>query len=146
MVTDNQVDIHILYISFDIHHVEESFSTFCTFWDFILWKCFYKLTGEKYSIDHTPFGSSWVHTLSLDMNLSPCSIEALILKLSYMTTIHSICPLGTKFWHIKLMGSLPDLLIRSEGYSDFPMLNLRMCQKIFHSRYDLCHPCLVISS
>ena len=126
--------------------MEKALTAFGTFWNFILWKRFYQLAGNKNGINHTTLGCTWVYTLTFDMYLSSSGIEALILQLPYMATVHGISPLSTKLLYIKLMWPLTYLLIRSEGNTDLPMLYLRVCQKVLHSRYDLSYPRLVICS
>ena len=146
MVANNQVDVGILHISLDAQYMEKALTAFGTLWNLILRKGSYQFVGDKDRVDHTPLGGTWVYPFSFDMYLSSGSIEALVLQLSYMATIHGISPLSTEFGYIELMWPLAYFLIRGEGDADLSMLYLRMFQKVFHRRYDLRHSCLVIGS
>ncbi len=61
-----------------------------------------------------------------------CSIKVLIFKFANLAPINCICKVCPKFFYIKIICPLPNLLIWCKSYSYFPMFYLRIINEILH--------------
>ena len=124
----------------------ETFISFCFFRHFISWKTIHNLCRNQTRIYQLSFCSSRMYALTFYLEKRSSCIKTLIFKLPNRSSIHRIRKISTKFFHIKIICTTTNFLIRSKRHFHSPMLNLRMLNQIFHRFNNLHNSSLIVSS
>ncbi len=126
--------------------MKKTFSIYSVFGHFILGKKTYKFMSYTNGVDHFSFCIAGVDTFPVKGDFSTGCIEIFIFQLSYLTSIHRIGPVCSKFLNIKLMCTTTNFFIRGKTNANSTMFNFWMLDKVFHCTYNFCNTRFIIST
>ena len=124
----------------------ETFISFCFFRHFISWKTIHNLCRNQTCIYQFSLCSSRMYALTFYLENRSSCIKTLIFKLSNRSSIHRIRKISTKFFHIKIICTTTNFLIRSKCHFDSPMLNFWMLNQILHRFNNFHNSSFIVSS
>ena len=126
MITDNIVRSNFLHIAAYSIQMEEALIAFGIHWILLYRQQLLELLRDQNGIFHFAFGGTGMHTSAIYMKLCPGGIKILIFQFTQRTTVYGIRIICTKQFHIKMIRSGTDFLIRGETNADLAVLFLRM--------------------
>ena len=144
VVADDIRECSSLNLSLEADKVEEALVSACVFRTLLHWKQSMKFHSNQRCISHFALCGSRMYVASLDRDGCSCSIEVFVFQFSDRAAVHCISILGTELCNIEFHDSASDLLVWSEAYLDFSMLEFRVLHYILHCIHDFCNSRLVI--
>ena len=124
----------------------ETFVTFGVFGRFVTRQHIGKLSGYTNGIQHFMLGITRMHIATLELNLSRSRVEVFKFQFTQIAAIHGVSPIGSKSFHVEMIGAFTDFFVGREAYANFSMLNFGMIDQIFHGRHNFCDTGFIVGT
>ena len=116
--------------------MEEALITICFFRAVSLWQSIVKINGQLEGVNHLILGRTWMDIAPQKINFCPSRAEGFVLEFPKWATVHSIGKVYIKIFHIKLIRTDSDFLIRAKANPNFTVLDVWMLDQVLDGGHD----------